>query len=218
MVKSNAQKQKDYRERKKLEDSAFLQKERKRQKVYYVKTSNLSRKELTSRRIAVKERVQRSRDRKKALLLEQMTSESSYASSTTTDVNTDGTMSPMVVSIPFPKKGEASRKRKRRSDDRLYKKITKLEKERKKLKTKCESLQKKISRSSRRKENAISTPNTKTNKMLRTAEINSVNAPEIRKQLLFAETLSSEIREAGKERKNRKTGIRSMISGKILRK
>jgi len=38
-----------------------------------------------------------------------MTSESSYASSTTTDVNTDGIMSPMVVSIPFPKKGEASR-------------------------------------------------------------------------------------------------------------
>jgi len=34
--------------------------------------------------------------------------------------------------------------------------------------------------------------------------------------LLFAETLSSEIREAGKERKNRKTSIRSIISGKIL--
>jgi len=55
MVKSNAQKQKDYRERKKLEDPAFLQKERNRQKIYYAKTSNFSKKELTSRRIAVKE-------------------------------------------------------------------------------------------------------------------------------------------------------------------
>ena len=44
------------------------------------------------------------------------------------------------------------------------------------------------------------------------------DAPEIQKQLLFAETLSSEIREAVKEKKNSKEIIRSVISGKILRK
>ena len=57
----------------------------------------------------------------------------SYAS-LSTEANTDQTMSPspMLVSTPFPKIGEASRKRKRRSDDRLYKKIRKLENEKKK--------------------------------------------------------------------------------------
>ena len=53
---------------------------------------------------------------------------------------------------------------------------------------------------------------------MRRAGINPRDAPEIQKQLLFAETLSSEIRETGKEKKNSKQSIRSVISGKILRK
>ena len=67
-------------------------------------------KELQERRIAVKEMVQRSHDRKKALL-EQILNEVSYASSST-EAGTDQTMSPspMLVSIPFSKRGEASRK------------------------------------------------------------------------------------------------------------
>ena len=54
--------------------------------------------------------VQRSHDRKKALL-EQILNEVSYASSST-EADTDQTMSPspMLVSIPFSKRGEASRK------------------------------------------------------------------------------------------------------------
>ena len=51
---------------------------------------------------------------------------------------------------------------------------------------------------------------------MRRTGINPRNAPEIQKQLLFAETLSSEIREAGKEKKNSKQSTRSVISGKIL--
>ena len=65
MVKSNAEKRRGYREEKKLEGPDFLEKEHKRQKEDYVRTSILSKKELKERRIAVKERVQRSRDRKK---------------------------------------------------------------------------------------------------------------------------------------------------------
>ena len=41
MAKTNAEKQKEYRERKKLESDEFLEKERKRQKKYYVKTTQL---------------------------------------------------------------------------------------------------------------------------------------------------------------------------------
>ena len=55
-------------------------------------------------------------------------------------------------------------------------------------------------------------------KLMRRMGINPRDAPEIQKQLLFAETLSSEIREAGKEKKNSKQSIRSVISRKILRK
>ena len=55
-------------ERKKPEGPDFLENERKRQKENYMKTSSLSKKELQDGRIAVKERVQRSRDLKKALL------------------------------------------------------------------------------------------------------------------------------------------------------
>ena len=94
----------------------------------------MSVKELKERRIELKEMVRRSRDQKK-ILLEKLRNENSYASSTDTvsnDADTDGTISPMIVSIPFPKRGEASRKRKRRSDDRFYKKIAKLENEKKK--------------------------------------------------------------------------------------
>ena len=133
------------------------------------------------------------------------------------DPDTDGTISPMIVSIPFPKRGEASRKRKRQSDDRFYKKIAKLENERKKLKQKCNSLRKKIARRSRKKENS-STPNSKTTNMMRAAGILPEDAPDIKKQLLFAETISREIQEAGKEKKNRKQSIRSTVSGNILKK
>ena len=89
-------------------------------------------KKIQERRIAVKERVQRSSDRKKAPL-EQIQNEMSYASSSI-KADTDQTMSPspMLVSIAFPKRWEASRKRKWRSDDRLYKKDKKTRKEKKK--------------------------------------------------------------------------------------
>ena len=79
----------------------------------------------------------------------------SYASSST-EADTDQTMSPspMLVSIPFPKRREASRKRKRQSDDGLYKKIRNLENEKGKLQRKSKSLRRKISRSSKKKENS----------------------------------------------------------------
>ena len=121
-MKSNAEKQRDHREWKKLEGPDFLEKERIRKK-----------ENLEKRRIAVQKTVQRSRDRKKAFL-EQIQNEMSYASSSTeADTNQTMSPSPMLVSIPFPKRGETSRKRKQRSDDRRYKKIRKLENENRKL-------------------------------------------------------------------------------------
>ena len=177
MAKTNAEKQKEYRERKKLESDEFLEKERKRQKTYYVKTTQLKKKELKERRQAAKERVQRSRTQKKALIEKIREENESCASS-----DTNGTFTPMMVSLQFPKRGEASRKRKRCSDDRLYKKIAKLEKEKHNLKRKCDSLRKRVTRnSSTGKMNYPLTPKRKTIKMMRAAGINPGNAPEIQK-------------------------------------
>ena len=53
---------------------------------------------------------------------------------------------------------------------------------------------------------------------MKNAGINPCNASEIQKQLLFAETISKEIQEAVNEKKNKKESIRTLISGKILKK
>ena len=214
MAKTNAEKQKDYRERKKLVSDEFLEKERKRQKTYYVKTSQLKKNELKKRREAVKEKVRRSRAQKKALIEKIREDNESCAT-----VDTDRNFSPMMVSLQFPKGGEASRKRKRRSDDRLHEKIAKLKKEKQQLSRKCDSLRKKLTRSSSTvKINSPLRPKRKTMKMMKNAGINPCNASHIQKQLLFAETISKEIQEAVNEKKNKKESIRAMISGKILKK
>ena len=54
MEKTNAEKQKEYQERKKMkEGSQYLEKERKRQRKHCTKTKKLSKKELKERRGAV---------------------------------------------------------------------------------------------------------------------------------------------------------------------
>ena len=85
-----------------------LKKERKRQKKYYVKTSQLKNNALKKRREAVKERVRRSRAQKKALI-EKIREDNENCATADTDRN----FSPMIVSLQFPKRGESSRKRKK---------------------------------------------------------------------------------------------------------
>ena len=75
MAKTKAQQQKEYRERKKLLSDKLLEKERKRQKKYYTKTSQL---------------------------IENMNESCNLC-------DTDGTVSPLIVSINFPERGESSR-------------------------------------------------------------------------------------------------------------
>ena len=191
-----------YRERQKLVKDEFLEKDRKRQKKYYVKTFQLKNNELKKRREAVKERVRQSRAQKKALIEKIREDNESYAT-----VDTGRNFSPMMVSLQFPKRGEAPRKRKKRSDDRLHEKIAKLKKQKQQL-----------SLFSTVKINSSLTPKRKTMKMMKNSGINPCNASEIQKQLLFLETILKEIQEAVNEKKNKKESIRTMISGKILKK
>ena len=151
---------------------------------------------MEKRREAVKERVRRSRAQKKALI-EKIREENESCAK----VDTDRNFSPMMVSLQFPKRGEASRKRKRRSDYRLHKKIPKLKKEKQQLSRKCDSLRKKLTRSSSVKINSLLTPKRKTMKMMKNAGINPCNTSEIQKQRLFSETILKEIQEAVSEKK-----------------
>ena len=152
---------------------------------------------MEKRREAVKERVRRSRAQKKALI-EKIREENESCAK----VDTDRNFSPMMVSLQFPKRGEASRKRKRRSDYRLHKKIPKLKKEKRQLSRKCDSLRKKLTRSSSTvKINSPLTPKRKTMKMMKNAGINPCNTSEIQKQRLFSETILKEIQEAVSEKK-----------------
>ena len=141
MAKTNAQKDSEYIERKKIagKKQKKKQKEKKRQKKYYTKTIQLTKKQLKEQRLAVKERVHKSLERTK-VILESMNERCNSC-------DTDGTVSPLIVSINFPKRGQSSRKRKQRSNDKLYQEIAKLKHDKRRLELKCDSLMKKVHRS-----------------------------------------------------------------------
>ena len=118
--------------------------------------------------------------------------------------------------MQFSKK--SSRKRKRCSDDRLYEKTAKLEKKKQKLKYECDLLRKKNVRNSTRRENSSTTPKNKTVKKMSAVDIHPEDTSDIKKQFLFTERISKENEKAGREKKNRKGNIRTMLNGKILKK
>ena len=155
---------------------------------------------MKKRREAVKERVRQSQAQKKALIETIREDKESCLA-----VDTDRNFSPMTYLCSSQNEVRLPEKEKRRSDDRLYKKIAKLKKERQQLIRKCDSLRKKLTRSSSTvKINSPLTPKRKTMKMMKNAGINPCNASEIQKQRLFAETISKEIQETVNEKKNNK--------------
>ena len=93
--------------------------------------------------------------------------------------DTDGTVSPLIVSINFPKRGESSRKRKRHSNDKLYHEIAKPKQNKQRLELKYDSLRKKVYRKTT--SGSTLTPKTKETKMRRVG-IKPFDAPEIQKQ------------------------------------
>ena len=148
---------------------------------------------MKKRREAVKERVRQSQAQKKALI--ETIREDNESCLT---VDTDRIFSPMTYLCSSQNEVRLPEKEKRRSDDRLYK----LKKERQQLIRKCDSLRKKLTRSSSTvKINSPLTPKRKTMKMMKNTGINPCNTSEIRKQRLFSETILKEIQEAVNEKK-----------------
>ena len=127
--------------------------------------------------------------------------------------------------MSFPKRGESSKKGKRRSDDCFYKKIAKLEKEKKALKKSNATLRQRVHRMKKKKQkdtNQVLTQRKSVSNILRRGGLSPGKASNyIVKTLLFAEVVSEEIRASVLERKNNGGSIRRLLrllSGKILRK
>ena len=117
MIKANAEKQKEYRERKKAKEGfKYFEKERARQKKNYTKVKDLSKKDLKARREAVKLHIEKHCLSAKQLLY---TSECSTSLSCLSKSLSTPESPRFLVAMKFPKQGESSKMRKRRSHDRF---------------------------------------------------------------------------------------------------
>ena len=185
MGKTNAQRQKKYRERKKLSDPNFLKRESMRQKRYYKPTKTLTKSQLKKRREAVKRRVEDSRSRAKQAREIRETSRAD------------------VIKTDFSKRGESSRKRRRLSEEKIQLKMKQFEHENTILKRKAERLYKRLQREAKRSLSRL-IPRKKVDVQLRKQGISLSKVKQIRKQLIYGEVLSEEIRLAFEERKNKR--------------
>jgi len=136
MAKSNAQKQREYRERKKLNDGNFLEKERRRQKKYYIPVENLSKSEHKKRKESIRSRVKKSRDESKTLLqrAKELISQSSPIPSC------------FVVRMPFPAKGNSSRKGRLLKEQRNRREVKHLQNKNSQLQKRNATLRKRLQR------------------------------------------------------------------------
>ena len=212
MSKSNAQKQMEYRERKKLADKDFLEKERRRQKKCYVPVEKLSKAEHKKRKEAVRARVKKSRDATKRIA--QQVAEESQSDN-------------LVVKFAFPNKGSASKKRRELAQKRKQRELQKLRMNNSHLKQKNNALRKRLQRQkeklTKQSEKArtpfhLLTPKSKLNSSLSKHGFDPAKFPkDLHKQLLYADALSTEIAVAN-AKTSKKQSIRNIISGRILKK
>ena len=206
------------KEKKRMKDRNTWRKNGHVSKKNYKKLKDLSKKELRERREAVKLRVQKHRCTTKKLL-----EASKWDTSLTINPSTASSAEPaFLVAINFPKRGESSRKRKRRSDDCFNKKIRKLQNEKQALQKSIATLRQRVHRMKKKQGCQLSgqemTPNKSVSLLLRSKGLSpSKISKQLKKSLLFSEFVSKEIKASVLERKNRKS-IRRILSGKILRK
>ena len=149
MAKSNAQKQREYRERKKSNDDKFLEKERRRQKKYYTPVDKLSKTEHKKRKEAVRARVKMSREEARKLLKRvQELSQPSPSSSIDSSICSDS--SRFIVKISFPSKGSSSKKRRLERQQRACRELQSLKNKSGQLQRRNEALRKRLEREKKR--------------------------------------------------------------------
>jgi len=188
MAKSHAERQKEYRERKKAEQgSKWLENESKRTKRYYIKIGELDKSEARKqrRKFQIRQLKYREKKRKEA---ERHNVENDIRPSTSNDVQSNDVSSSstrLVVKL-------STNKRRKCSEKKLKNRIEYLERVNSSIEKRNQSLRKKMSRL-RRQTNSPKTPKSKSDKEMREAGIDP--NPTIKKKLLFANCISYQLKQ-----------------------
>lgn len=199
MGKSQAQIQKEYRERKKAkEGGAYKQRERERVKRYYVPISQRSKKEKKERREKVNKWVTLHRMRKQLDTQNETapteTSEISTSTSSALTVNdecevssstacsTSGIHSPLIVKLPNCNPKIRSRKRISRATAKCRREIEKLREEKERMTRKFKTVSKRFERLRKKNENATPENTPKRKSPERDAERSPINVETPRKR------------------------------------
>lgn len=211
MVKTHAQRQKEYQERKKAElGDKWLKAESSRTKRYHVPTAMLSKEKADSRRERVKKNVRRFRtklrnqknadksqhERSDANQVNTISSSNEVSSSSdiqnpsTSNIQNPTTPKKLIVKLP----GMATRNRVSRRVARQQREIRKLKDLSESLERKNASLRKKYSRLNQKCKSFAYSPRSKAEKDLRASGISPRKHPRIAHQLVFKNCLTEEIK------------------------
>lgn len=233
MAKSKSQRMKEYRARKKeqLGDRWLLQ-ENRRVKNYYVPTSYLNEDSQGKRREQNKRNARRFyQKRKHTETADSIEAEAGQNNLTTepgpsTSADDNGISSTtnenlLTVKMQFVTKKDnrksVGKKRVSRALAKSYRRIKTVEYERDELKRKLDSAQRRIHRFGKQKNTPL-TPKSKANTYLKNAGLNPNKVPSIRKQLVYAECLNEEVKEAIAKNSKNKHIVQKVVSGKIMKK
>ena len=230
MGKSAAEKMRDYRKRLKEDPerySEYLAKAKKRKKNNYVPVNQLNKREKQRRREKNKSDVRAHRIRK---MLERVEIEQANTSLSESGYETRD--SRLVVNMQFPRRRNGPRKRMQRA-------LSKKNRENKELQLEVENLRKKYRKTLKRLQrvkrkdkhhtkkvqdeilvdSTNHTPKRKTDALILSAGLTKNQSEKVRKQLLFANIVQTELKKNRRRVKRGERGILSgLIGGKIISK
>lgn len=229
MGKSKAEIQREYRERKKLQEGeGYLKRERARVKGYYVPIAEQSKKKANERRKKVREAVRKHREKLKMELSQESIQDSEITSTTEASSTTS-----MIVKLPAIDLRNRTRRRVSRATAKCRRTIEKLNEENRNLSRRVKTISKRYQRllsktkapiqpenSVKSNEKAVLTPRKRTSTEIREEGLTPRKMPKtIQRKLLMANVLTEELHGAWKENGTKgKKLISKIISGKLLKK
>ena len=235
MAKTHAQRQKEYREKKKAElGREWLNAEKRRTKKYYVPIELLPTEKAENRRNRVKKNVRqfrsKLRDKKKECKTQKQNSDVNPAASSNVnsssndmqfpstsshDLQTPAAPQKMIVKLP----GVASRTRVSRQVASQKRVIRSLKDVNESLKKKNASLRKANSRLKQKSVKSLAySPRSKAEKSMRDSGISPRKHPDVAHQLLFKNVLEEEIKESVSQNPGKTGVIKKVVAGEIIRK
>ncbi|WAR29651.1 hypothetical protein MAR_003219 [Mya arenaria] len=238
MAKTKAQRMKEYRARKKEQlGDAWLKRERERVKACYTPSALLTEEENAKRR---------GQNRKNAKtfykLYKKTPGNNDGMNIRNTEANSENAHEPqqgcsgdnnvssttagelmtvkMLLQFRESKSNEKKGPKKRQSRELKisYARIETLADQNETLKRKLKSAQKRIERFESTKQKEATTPESKTDALLKRAGLRPTDVPDIRKQLLYAECVNEEILNTMSENPKEMANLQKVISGKVIKK